>query len=124
MPIFLAARNACVHSAGDQPAEEMLVDQSPEPDTQRTMIQEERLARARRQVSAIKGFYIHLFVFVAVTLGLAIINAATPGPWWVQWVFLGWGIGVLAHALFVFIGGSRLVADWEQRKTRELVDKM
>ena len=93
------------------------------PDTQRPMSQEERLAQAKRRVAAIKGFYIHVFVFGVVILGLAIIDAATGGPWWVQWVFLGWGIGVLAHALFVFVGGSRFVADWEERKTRELIDR-
>jgi hypothetical protein len=107
-----------------QPAEEVLVDEAPATDTQRALSPEERLARAKRQVAAIKGFYIHLFVFTAVILGLAIIDAATGSPWWVQWVFLGWGVGVLAHALLVFVGGSRLVADWERRKTRELLDRM
>jgi len=103
----------------------MSVDQSAAPDTQRATSQEERLARARRQVAAIKAFYVHLLVFALIVLGLAVINAAAArGPWWVQWVFLGWGIGVLAHALFVFVGGSRFVADWEQRKTRELADRM
>jgi hypothetical protein len=55
---------------------------------------------------------------------LVIINAATGGPWWVLWVLLGWGIGVLAHGLFVFAGASRRVAEWEQRKVRELADRM
>ena len=100
----------------------MPVDQAPVP--QRAMSQEEKLAQARRQVAALKGFYIHLFVFVAVILLLAIINAATGGPWWVLWVLLGWGIGVLAHGLFVFAGTSRRVAEWEQRKVRELADRM
>ena len=96
------------------------MEQGPAPETS----QADKLAKARRQVAALKGFYIHLFVFAAVIVGLTIINAATGGVWWVQWVFLGWGIGVLAHAAFVFVGGSRFVADWEQRKTRELIDKM
>jgi fatty acid desaturase len=98
------------------------VDQSPA--GERAMSQEEKLAQARRQVAAIKGFFLHLFVFAIVTLGLAIINAATGGPWWVLWVLLGWGIGVLAHGLFVYIGSSSYVADWERRKTRELADRM
>jgi hypothetical protein len=88
------------------------------------MSEQDKLAKARQQVAAIKGFYLHLFVFAAVILGLAIINAATRGAWWVQWVFLGWGIGVLAHGLFVFAGSSRLVAEWERRKTRELIERM
>lgn len=100
------------------------MDQAPVPDTQSSTSREERLARARQQVAALKAFYIHLFVFAVVLLLLAIINAATGGPWWVLWVLLGWGIGVLAHGLFVFAGSSRAVADWEQRKVRELADRM
>lgn len=98
------------------------MDQAPAP--QSTMSPEEKLAQARRQVSAIKAFFLHLFVFAIVTLALAIINAATGGPWWVLWVLLGWGIGVLAHGLFVFLGSSGYVADWERRKIRELADRM
>jgi fatty acid desaturase len=101
------------------------VEQAPVDDAQRPALsQEERLAQARRQVAAIKAFYIHLLLFVATILGLAIIDAATGGRWWVQWVFLGWGIGVLAHALVVLLGGSRFVANWERRKTQELADRM
>jgi 2TM domain-containing protein len=95
------------------------VENDPAPDTSEA----DKLANAKRRVAALKGYYIHLFVFVAVLLGLALINAATDGVWWVQWVLLGWGIGILAHAIFVFAGGSRLVADWERRKMRELIDR-
>ncbi len=82
-----------------------------------------RLAEAKRRVAAIKGFYVHLTVFVAVMLGLVALNTAIGRPWWVQWVFLGWGIGVLAHALAVFGRGSKFIADWERRKIKELLDE-
>jgi fatty acid desaturase len=104
--------------------EEMPVDQTQVPEAQRAMSQDEKLAKARQQVAAIKAFYIHLFVFAAVLAFLAIINASTGGPWWVLWVLFGWGIGILAHWLFVIVAGSRYVADWEARKTRELIDRM
>jgi fatty acid desaturase len=84
---------------------------------------QERLARAQRRVAALKGFYIHLLVFALVLAGLTIINAASGGPWWVLWVLLGWGIGVLAHALTVFGRSSRTIADWEERKVREYMDR-
>ena len=100
------------------------MEQAPAPDSQRAMSQEEKLAQARRQVAAMKAFYVHIFAFATVILLLAIINAATGGPWWVLWVLLGWGIGVLAHGLFVFAGTSRRVAEWERRKVRELADRM
>jgi hypothetical protein len=40
----------------------------------------------------------------------------------VLWVLLGWGIGVLAHALTVFGHTSRAIADWEERKLREFMN--
>jgi fatty acid desaturase len=85
--------------------------------------QELRLTKARRQVAAIKGFYIHFFIFVLVMLGLAAINLSVGGPWWVLWVLLGWGIGVLAHALTVFGHTSKRIADWEERKIRQLTSQ-
>jgi len=75
-----------------------------------------RLVEARRRLAALKGFYIHLSVFVLVLAGLLIINSLTGGPWWAVWVFLGWGLGVLAHALALWTHGSRRVAAWERRK--------
>jgi hypothetical protein len=80
---------------------------------------EARLAHARRRVAALKGFYIHLIVFTLVLLGLLALNSATGGPWWVVWVFLGWGMGVLAHGLAVIGLGSRAIAAWEERKLRD-----
>ena len=81
--------------------------------------EDEKLARARRRVEALKGFYVHLIVFVLVMLGLVVVNALTGGPWWVIWVFLGWGIGVAAHAVMVMGRTSRAVADWEERQLRK-----
>jgi fatty acid desaturase len=84
---------------------------------------EERLARARRRMEQIKGFYIHLAVFVLVLVGLTAVDFATGDTWWVHWVFLGWGIGVAAHGLAVLGGGSRAIARWEERKVRELMER-
>lgn len=84
---------------------------------------EVKLARARRRLAAIKGFYIHLFVFVVVLAGLFVINVAAGGPWWVLWVFFGWGIGVVAHALTVFGHAPQAIADWEERKLKQLMNE-
>ena len=60
----------------------------------------ERYERARRRVRELRGFYVHATVFVAVNILLHIINFATsPGMYWAFWPLLGWGIGLLAHAL-------------------------
>ena len=88
--------------------------------------QSERLPEilaAKRRVAALKGFYIHLTAFVLVNIGLTAINIGTGSEWWVQWVWLGWGIGIIAHALAVFGRGSNIVSDWEKRKVRQLLEK-
>jgi hypothetical protein len=72
-------------------------------------------------VAALKGFYIHLSVFVLVMAGLAVVNALTGRVWWVLWVLLGWGIGVLAHGLAVSARTSRAIANWEERKTQQFM---
>jgi len=84
---------------------------------------EERLARAQRRLAALKGFYVHLFVFAMVLAGLAIVNLSTGGPWWVLWVLLGWGIGIVAHAMTVLGRSSQAIADWEERKLRQFMDE-
>ena len=50
------------------------------------------------------GFQIHAFCFAIGTPVLAAIDLWTGPPFWVQWVLIGWGIGLLAHWLF---GGGR-----------------
>src|ERR671912_897242 len=91
--------------------------------------QQQRYERARAHVQAIKGFYIHASVFVVVNLVLFIINAFTSGlaggVCWFYWPLIGWGIGLGAHALgvFGFGGGGPFGQEWEERKTREMMDK-
>ena len=82
---------------------------------------EARRERARRRVAALKGFYIHLTVFVLVVAGLAVVNLLTGGSWWVLWVAFGWGIGLLAHGLGVSARTSRAIAQWEERKMQQFM---
>ena len=64
-----------------------------------------------------------------VNIGLFVINALTGGlaggVWWFYWPLIGWGLGLGAHALgvFGFGGGGPWGRDWEERKTREMMDK-
>lgn len=75
---------------------------------------------AFRFVRKLRGFYVHLFQYVFVNLGLLAINLiASPQRMWVLWVMGGWGIGLLAHAFSVFRPGWFLGPQWE----REQVEK-
>jgi uncharacterized membrane protein len=59
--------------------------------------------RQARPGRARAGFYIHLAAYLVVNALLVGVNLlATPGRLWFYWPLLGWGIGVLAHALAVF----------------------
>jgi hypothetical protein len=89
--------------------------------------EQQRYERAQARVQAIRGFYIHASAFVVVNIALFAINAGVVGGgWWFYWPLIGWGIGLGAHALGVFGfsgGGGPLGRDWEERKTREIMDK-
>ena len=92
-------------------------------DSNDRLTEQERRARARQRVAEIKGFYTHLIIFVAVLVLLFAIDASTGGNWWVQWVFLGWGIGILAHAFAVFFTPPKFIERWQERKIREYMDE-
>jgi len=51
------------------------------------------------------GFRIHAITFVPSIALLLVINLLTGPPYWVQWVVLGWGIGLFLP--LVFCAGSR-----------------
>jgi hypothetical protein len=86
--------------------------------------QETRYQRAKKRVEALRGFYIHLGVYVVVNLLLFLINmTASPDSLWFFWPLLGWGIAVVLHAFSVFGPGRLLGADWEEKKIREIMDR-
>jgi uncharacterized membrane protein len=60
-------------------------------------------ARAKKVAGAKIGFYIHLTAYVAVNTLLVAINLATSAEHlWFKWPLLGWGVGVLVHAIVTF----------------------
>ncbi|MDK2889699.1 MAG: hypothetical protein PWR21_331 [Methanoculleus sp.] len=88
------------------------------------MDEQERYAHAKRQVEELRGFYMHLAVYIAVNLLLFAINMVTsPGALWFYWVTIFWGIGVVFHALGVFAGSRVFGREWEERKIREIMER-
>ena len=67
------------------------------------MENQETYEKARKKVEAKIGFYIHLAVYAGVNTLLIIINLITSTQYlWFKWPLIGWGIGILFHALGVF----------------------
>ncbi len=88
------------------------------------MESDERYRRAKGRVRVLKGFYIHLATYIGVMALLLLIDFLTGGGWWFYWPLLGWGIGIVAHAFTVFRIGGFLGSEWEEKKTRDLMNKM
>ena len=78
--------------------------------------------RAKKAAGAKIGFYIHLTAYAVVNALLVAINLFTsPGYLWFKWPLLGWGVGVLVHAIVVFAlqrgrGIKRRMIEKELRK--------
>ncbi|MGB1308295.1 MAG: 2TM domain-containing protein, partial [Oceanihabitans sp.] len=69
----------------------------------------DRIELARKQVKRIKGFYTHLIIYVLVNLFIVVINIQNlePGESYFQiqnFITFGfWGIGIVIHAISVFL---------------------
>ena len=84
---------------------------------------------AKKRVKQLKGFYIHLTIYVLVNLLIVFINIQNlkPGESYFKFenfiTLFFWGIGLLAHAVSVFSPVHLFGKDWEERKTKELMEK-
>lgn len=85
--------------------------------------------KAKRQVERLRGFYAHLFVYIAVNVMIVYYNYThlKPGESYFQFknffTALVWGIGLVAHAAVVFLSKIPFFQDWEEKKIRELMEK-
>ena len=85
---------------------------------------------AKQRVRSIRGFYIHLIIFIAGSLSIAsLLFWIDPGEYAVFWTWLilstiiSWFVGICIHAWSVF--GSRIFfsKNWEERKMQEYIDR-
>ncbi|WP_339868642.1 helix-turn-helix domain-containing protein [Pseudohongiella nitratireducens] len=79
---------------------------------------------ARKQVKELKEFYMHLFTYVVTLSFLLIVNLiSNPDYLWVKWTAIGWGIGVIMHAMHVFETSSLFSSAWEKREIEKRLNK-
>jgi len=58
---------------------------------------------ATRVANARFRFVVHLATFVLVNVLLVGVNlVVTPGVLWFQWSLLGWGLGMVLHAVILY----------------------
>jgi hypothetical protein len=85
---------------------------------------ENKYQEAKRRVEEMRGFYAHLGAYVLVNSFLFLLNITTsPDILWFYWPLLGWGIGLVVHAVYVFGPRRWLGQDWEEKKIKEIMEK-
>lgn len=83
-----------------------------------TLSREEEEAFA--YVRSLKAFYLHLGRYCIIVLGLLALNLiVSPHRLWALYVVVGWGLGLLAHAVRVFRPLSFLSPQWEKRQVEK-----
>lgn len=88
------------------------------------LTEQEKTRLAESQVDAQIGFYIHGAIYVLVIAMLVGINYQSGQPWWAQWPALGWGVGVIGHALAVFGRTPRAIAQWRLRRIQQIREQI
>jgi hypothetical protein len=75
---------------------------------------------ARKRANAKMGWFMHASIYAIVNLGLVALSAAT-GRSWAVFPLLGWGVGLLAHGVSVWMlppGGALLARMVERERAR------
>lgn len=94
------------------------------------MQENERLKRAKKRVDEIKGFYIHLSIYLVINtfilINLGLNNFGNDNTFWsfpnfVTPVF--WGIGLAFHALHTFQKNPLFGKKWEEKMIQKYIDK-
>lgn len=86
---------------------------------------EQRYIKAKKRVKDIKGFYVHLFIYLLTMPVIIGVNLVfVPSFHWFWFSVFGWGVGLFFHWLGVFgFNKIGLGKDWEERKIREFMNE-
>ena len=83
------------------------------------------LERVKKHVKDVRDFYYHLMTYVLANAMLIVIDLRADGAGgflgldWAYWVIIGWGFGIVGHAISVFFGEHRVQQLYAQEKARE-----
>ncbi|MBL4745067.1 MAG: 2TM domain-containing protein [Flavobacteriaceae bacterium] len=94
-----------------------------------TFTEEEKYLRAKKKVKEIKGFYIHLSVYLAVNGFVFISKLVEEGSIRFLWeresygLWFFWGIGLFFHGFGVFGMDFLLGKKWEENKIKEIMNR-
>ncbi|NJB72095.1 hypothetical protein GGR42_002586 [Saonia flava] len=96
---------------------------------ERDYFEEESYLRAQKRVKELKGFYWHLFWYMAVNIFILIMiyRGLGKNDSFFRYEHFAtaffWGIGILGHWFGVFGIKGVFSKNWEKRKIKEYMDK-
>jgi transcriptional regulator with XRE-family HTH domain len=97
--------------------EEVMADQVSNP-----QFRQERIAF--RKAQRMRGYYLHLMLYLATNAGCIAINLFTsPGKLWFVGLALFWGIGLMAHTLRIFVFDRYFDGEWERRYVEKQLNR-
>lgn len=93
--------------------------------TNNTELKEKNTFRkANMKAKKLREFYAHLRTYLIVNSLFFIINWIDgSGEWWVLYPVIGWGFCLTIQAIEAFSPFKDYDDDWEERKTREIVER-
>ncbi|EDM44679.1 hypothetical protein SCB49_13945 [unidentified eubacterium SCB49] len=90
-----------------------------------------KLAKAKKKIKDIKGFHTHLAAYILVNIFiLAVLTNFFTNISFTPYAILNylstpvlWGIGLLFHAIVVFVPAFGFIKNWEERKLKQLMNE-
>ncbi|PQB04636.1 2TM domain-containing protein [Aureitalea marina] len=101
----------------------MLTRQSKGATTQEVYLSSKKYERAKKQVEEVKGFYVHLTIYIIMVPVFIYLNYRSTGFPWAIFPIVGWGAGVVGHAMEVFKYNPLLGKNWEERQIRKYMNE-
>lgn len=89
--------------------------------------EQDKYLRAKKRVEKIKGFYIHLAVYLIIN-GIITASILINVEWsqlnfWMFSTAFWWGIGLAFHAYGIFGQDLLFTKAWQERKINEIMEK-
>jgi transcriptional regulator with XRE-family HTH domain len=79
---------------------------------------------AFKRAQRLRGYYMHLLMYVVTNAGCAAINLyASPDTLWFVGTLLFWGIGLLVHTLTIFVFDKYFTGEWELAKVEQYLGR-
>ena len=89
-------------------------------------LENDKLKRAKKRVDDIKGFYIHLSIYIIINAFILINIYLNTNDFWFWGHFTTlffWGIGVAFHGAKVFGFNPLFSKSWEEKQIQKYIEK-